>query len=102
VMLVRTGLLADGWGDEDAACGDWIEARLRGTSIDPRQIQDRVRLSKSGRYYDGARNDFPSADLELALQIDTFDFVMEAFEEEDMLVLRKLAAEMENPDVKRT
>lgn len=90
ITLVQTGVFPDGWGDEDAACADWIEARLTGQPGDLANIQNRVRNSRSGLHYDGSRVDFPPQDLELAVAIDCFDFVMEAFQEQDLIVLHKI------------
>ncbi len=77
VSLIQTGLFPDkGWGDEDAACADAIEAMLLGKTVDLDQITKRVRLSRSGLHYDGTRPDFPPQDLEMALKFDCFNFAM--------------------------
>jgi 2-phosphosulfolactate phosphatase len=77
VTLIQTGShLEEGWGDEDVACADIIENLLLNRKVDWVGIAQRVRLSRSGRYYDGTCSDFPPEDLELALDIDCFDFAM--------------------------
>lgn len=77
VTLIQTGLFEEkGWGDEDVACADVIESLLRGRSIDWDSIHHRVCSSKAGSHYDGTREDFPTRDLELVLQQDTFNFAM--------------------------
>ena len=77
VTLIQTGLFPDrGWGDEDVACADAIEAMLLGRAVDLDQITMRVRSSRSGMHYDGTRPDFPPQDLEMALMFDRFDFAM--------------------------
>ncbi|MGV8025463.1 MAG: 2-phosphosulfolactate phosphatase [Anaerolineaceae bacterium] len=77
VTLIQTGLFAEkGWGDEDVACADVIENLLFGKTIDWDVIYQRVRSSKSGSHYDSTREDFPSGDLELVLQHDSFNFAM--------------------------
>jgi 2-phosphosulfolactate phosphatase len=90
LTLVETGRFKGGWGDEDVACADLIEAMLLGEPIQPHAIIQRVRDSKSGRHFSDP-NDlvFPSADLELAVQLDRFDFAMQITRENDHLVLRK-------------
>lgn len=67
----------DTQGDEDAACADLLEDGLLGRQTNLDEIRRRVRASKSGRNFtSGARPDLPPQDLELALQIDRFNFVM--------------------------
>ena len=77
-MLIQTGVFPEeGWGDEDAACADVIESGLTGKGVDLAQIAERVRASRSGRHFDGTRPDFPPSDLEMALQVDRFNFVLQ-------------------------
>jgi 2-phosphosulfolactate phosphatase len=76
VTFVLTGLLGEGYGDEDAACADALEALLRGQPVDWDAIHSRVRTSKSAAYFDGSRPDFPPADLERVLAVDAFDFAL--------------------------
>lgn len=98
ITLIQTGVIAGGWGDEDRACADWLEARLRGLPRDARLTQERVCRSRSGGHYDGTRPDFPPADLEMANQVDCFGFVMEAFQEHDLIVLRRFLVDEEVKD----
>lgn len=77
VTLIQTGFFAkQDWGDEDIACADAIESLLLNQPIDWKNIAQRVRASRSGTHYDGSRPHFPSQDLEMALQIDRFNFAM--------------------------
>jgi 2-phosphosulfolactate phosphatase len=77
LTFVITGLRPGGWGDEDAACADYIAAQLRGESPDPEPYLERVRDSAAGRLFgDPAKTDFPSSDLEYCLAVDRFDFAM--------------------------
>jgi len=88
VTLIHTGQFPDGSGDEDVACADAIEDLLAGRTVDHDQITRRVRSSRSGRYFDGSRPDFPASDLDLALQFDRFGFAMVVTREPNALVLR--------------
>jgi 2-phosphosulfolactate phosphatase len=64
-------------GDEDAACADYVTARLRGERPDPNHYVRRVYDSAAGSYFlDPAHPEFPASDLELATAIDRFDFAM--------------------------
>ncbi len=83
VTLVQTGLQPEGWGDEDVACADFIEALLHNQAPDQTAITARVR--KAGM--DLADRDGP-ADLNLAVQTDRFGFAMPVSREEGNLVMR--------------
>ncbi len=77
VTLIQTGFFAqEGWGDEDVACADGIEALLLGEPLDREQISRRVQASRSGQKYDGSDPTFPPADLAMALDFDRFSFAM--------------------------
>ena len=93
VTLIQTGMLSgEGWGDEDVACADLIECRLAGKEMALAQIEQRVRRSRSGLYYDGTRPDFPSSDLDYALRFDHFDFAMRVERQETLAILRAVPA----------
>ncbi len=83
VTLVQTGLHPEGWGDEDVACADFIEALLHNQPADQTAITARVR--KAGM--DLADRDGP-ADLDLAVQTDRFGFAMPVTREDGQLVMR--------------
>lgn len=89
VSLIQTGLFPEeGWGDEDVACADVLEALLTGKPVDYRQVAIRVRNSRSGRHYDGTRPSFPPSDLDYALQFDRFPFAMLVTKRDGLHVLR--------------
>jgi len=74
---------------EDHACAKFIEATLRGTSIDlelllkPLRESDRYRKVMAGEW-----PGFPPTDIELALALDRFDFAMPATRHDDHIALR--------------
>jgi 2-phosphosulfolactate phosphatase len=93
VTLIQTGLFPQqGWGDEDVACADLIEGLLLGRSLDLDEIARRVRASRSGLHYDGTRPHFPPPDLDLALQVDRFDFAMQVERANGLHVLHAVQA----------
>ena len=93
VTLIQTGLFPEeGWGDEDAACADAIENMLAGRAVDWTRTAGRVRSSRSGLHYDGARPDFPPRDLEMALQVDRFGFAMLVEKRGDLHLLHQVQA----------
>ncbi len=76
-------------GDEDLALAEYLQDRLLGKNTPIQPYLDRVRMSPAGRIFaDPAFSDFPSKDLELALQADRFSFAMEVTKANGDLVAR--------------
>jgi 2-phosphosulfolactate phosphatase len=63
-------------GDEDIACAEYIAALLTGDGIDPEPYVRRVRSSDAARAFLSGDPDFPDADLDLAMRLDTVDFAL--------------------------
>jgi 2-phosphosulfolactate phosphatase len=90
LAIVASGEFPDGWGDEDVACGDLLEAQLNGSNPDINPFLERVKSSMSADHYtDPGSKIFPPHDLELATQVDRFDFAMPVAREGDLLVMRR-------------
>ena len=88
VTFVITGILQDRDGDEDAACADYMAARLTGQSPDLEPYIQRVLNSTSGHLFaDPAQPDFPSTDLAYCTAIDRFDFAMPVTRQNGRLVV---------------
>lgn len=88
-VLVISGRYGRFDGEDDRACADLIAARLRGESPDPAPFIDRVMRSQSAaKFLDEAKPAFPIRDLELACELDRFDFAMVGHREGDQLVIR--------------
>jgi len=91
LTLVETGVFAGGWGDEDVACADMFEASILGEPCDLESIIRRVKESRSGKHFNEPDHPiFPASDLELALQIDKFDFFMEVVHKDGYFVMHKM------------
>ncbi|NMC59905.1 MAG: hypothetical protein GYA51_11075 [Candidatus Methanofastidiosa archaeon] len=89
--MVETGVLGGGWGDEDKACADYIEALIRGEIINHPDLIRRVVGSKSGSFYTNINDEvFPRQDLAMATDIDRFNFTMKVFQIGDNYCLRPL------------
>ncbi|PKO87540.1 MAG: 2-phosphosulfolactate phosphatase [Betaproteobacteria bacterium HGW-Betaproteobacteria-12] len=89
VCFVITGEWVDRDGDEDIACADYIEALLRDLPANPEDFARRVRDSDFGRRFtSGTWPNLPGADLELAAQVDLFDFAMPVEREGERLIIR--------------
>ncbi len=91
LTLIQTGYFPEkGWGDEDVACADVLEHILLGRRVDWPEITRRVRCSRSGLHYDGSMTHYPPQDLEMALQVDAFDFAMRVEIRDGLHVLQKV------------
>lgn len=74
---------------EDHACARYIEAALRGTTVDLEALLEPLRSSERyWRLMAGLWPGFPPSDVALALAVDRFDFAMPATRQKDHIVLR--------------
>lgn len=88
VCFIASGMEYEQGGEEDLACAELIAAAWRGDELPVKGVIARVRgASAARRFADPARPEFPAPDLELAVQIDRFDFPMEARWRDGLLVL---------------
>jgi 2-phosphosulfolactate phosphatase len=93
VSLVVSGRDRPFGGADDLAVADYLAARLRGEEIPAAPFVTRVRESKAAlRFLDPALTAFPPEDLELALEVDRFDFAMVAGRRDGLLVLERAGA----------
>ena len=91
LLLVETGVSDDGGGADDVVCADFIEALILNRTIDENEIVQRVRQAPASlKFTDKSLDAFPLDDLECAVQIDRFDFVMEVTRVNGLNVLRKV------------
>ena len=91
VTMVITGSHAGGLGDDDLACADYLEALMRGRSIDVQHVIERVRASRAGqKFTDPERPQFSAVDLEYAVDANRFSFAMMVRREEDRYVMRSV------------
>lgn len=89
VCFVITGDWVDRDGDEDIACADYLEALLLNDRPAPEAYALRVRESDFGRrFQSGEWPNLPLADLDLAADVDRFDFAMPVRREGGLLVIR--------------
>jgi 2-phosphosulfolactate phosphatase len=90
VTFVITGKTFGG-GDEDMACGEYLESLLKGTRPDPGSFIQRVLNSKDGLLHlDPNRIGFPFSDLEYCTQFDKFDFALPITRQDGRLTMRCL------------
>ncbi len=92
VTFVVTGAYVGRDGDEDAACADYLEARLGGRPFDTAELVRRVRSSEAAEPFRASSNAFPALDLELCVDVDRFDFALVVERRDGLLVMRAEAA----------
>jgi 2-phosphosulfolactate phosphatase len=90
VTFVITGRF-DNRGDEDLACAEYLEARLKDKQPDTEPFIRRVYQSRDAlQHLDPAETGFPLSDLHYCTQIDHFDFAMPITREDGKLVMRAI------------
>ena len=88
LTFIITGYGSGGYGDEDIACADYIEAMMNGNDVDPEPFIRRVRESHEGRIFaDPARPEFPASDLEYCVAHDRFNFALQIERREGLLIM---------------
>jgi len=86
VSFVITGNTMALDGEEDRACGEYLEAQLENLQPVPNQYFDRVKRSSVGRFFlESSRSSSLSDDLALSLQINRFEFCMPVRQEGKLL-----------------
>lgn len=79
VFFVETGVTADGRGDEDIACAEYVEGIITNQRIPEETLKERVINSKNGmRFQNPSSKDLPKEDLDFVCSFDLFHFAMTA------------------------
>ena len=87
ITFVITGSVNN---DEDVACAEYLEARIRGHRPDETPFVQRVYASRDAlEHLDPQQKAFPLSDLDYCTQIDRFDFAMPITREDGRLVMRR-------------
>ncbi len=83
-----TGLRPGGWGDEEAACADYLVELLENRNPSHAPYLQRVRESPLGRLFlDAEKIDFDYQDLEYCLAINRFNFAMPVSKQDGGLII---------------
>lgn len=78
-----------GGGDEDLACAEYLEARMRGQRPDTKPFIQRVLASKdASQHLDPLKVGFPFSDLDYCTQVDKFDFALPIAREDGRFIMR--------------
>ena len=90
ISFVVTGISLGRDGDEDRACGEYIEALVRGADPDPKTYTDRVAASTVGMdFLLGKAAYILKADYGLSLRVNAFSFYLPVHRDAGRLVLEK-------------
>jgi 2-phosphosulfolactate phosphatase len=90
VSFVITGIFEGGFGDEDAACADYLQALLESPGEAPAAgpYLERVRSSASAlKFRDAADPDFRPGDIACCTALDRFDFALRVRSANGLLVM---------------
>jgi len=91
VSFIITGSSFGRDGDEDRACGEYIEALVAGRDPDPNEYISRVGSSTVGRIFlDRSHACFHPDDLFLSIQVNRLPFVLFVSRESNNLVMRRI------------
>ena len=95
VTFVITGQYAQGHGDEDVACAEYMELLIKGEQPDPTPYIGRVFRSRDAvKHLDPGIPEFPRTDLDHCTNIDAFDFAMLVTKENGHHVMRPYNPEL--------
>jgi 2-phosphosulfolactate phosphatase len=99
VSFVLTGVREGGFGDEDAACADYLESLLCSEPVNLELIRERVRSSGWGLRFNDPQYPFlDDRDLDYCLQVDRFPFAMRIEKSGDRQIMRpEFQAPASNP-----
>jgi 2-phosphosulfolactate phosphatase len=90
ISFIITGESKGRDGDEDRACGEYIEALFKGYVPDPDVYTVRVLTSTVGRDFLNLTNDYLlKDDIEISQRVDAFNFYMPVNQKGDLLVISK-------------
>ncbi len=90
ISFIITGESQGRDGDEDRACGEYIEALYKGCHPVAEEYLARIKKSTVGRsFFRGKLKYLLAEDLNLCTQSDVMDFYIRIYRENDLLVMRK-------------
>lgn len=100
ISFIITGESQGRDGDEDRACGEYIQALFVKKQTPPDMFVARIDQSTVGRsFHSGNLQYLLSEDLELCKKVDAFDFFLRIKRENDLLVMRKGTGKPSHHDI---
>lgn len=89
VSFIITGESLERDGDEDRACGEYIQGIIRGTQPDPRPYLNRVMSSTVGQDFTQGTLDYLLVkDVQMSMDLNRFDFYLPIGVEKGHLVIK--------------
>ena len=89
VSFVITGKSLGRDGDEDRACGEYIQALISNQSVDSKAFINRVRYSSAGRsFIDETKSITAEIDFNLSIQTNIFSFALPVVKEDSLLTMK--------------
>ncbi len=93
VSFIVTGIYKGRDGEEDRACGDYIEALMKGEKPEFGPYLERVRRSTVGEEFSSGKLGYlMQEDFDLSVQVDRFSFAMPVHRKDGLLVMQKASA----------
>ncbi|RLI08678.1 2-phosphosulfolactate phosphatase [Candidatus Bathyarchaeota archaeon] len=90
VSLVAMGSRGVEPSAEDELCANYIEAALKGETLDFAEIRRRIRAAPSGaKFFDPAQPQFREEDFHMALDLDRFDFILRVVRDGGLRVVKE-------------
>jgi len=90
VSLVAMGSRGVEPSAEDELCANYIEAALKGETLDFAEIRRRIRAAPSGaKFFDPAQPQFREEDFHMALDLDRFDFILRVVRDGGLHVVKE-------------
>lgn len=90
VSFIVTGAFLDRDGDEDRACGEYIQAILLGKAPNPEMYLQRVKKSTAGRgFLTGNKKELFAKDIDLCMQVNRFSFSLPVHRKDSLWVMER-------------
>lgn len=91
VSLVCMGYACEYPTDEDTLCAEYIRNLLTGEGSDLEKMKEQIRNGSGARFFEESSQEWaPSADFELCLQVNIFNFILKVVREENLTLLVKM------------
>jgi len=88
VSFIVTGQSLGRDGDEDRACGEFIQILVEGSRPDPQPFIERVKQSTAGKsFMSDENNNNLSTDYAMSIQVDRFSFSLPVYRDGDRLAM---------------
>jgi 2-phosphosulfolactate phosphatase len=88
VSFIVTGQSLGRDGDEDRACGEFIQILVEGGRPDPQPFIERAKQSTAGKSFMSDKNAINlSTDLAMSIQVDRFSFSLPVYRDGDLLAM---------------